>query len=99
MRGEDIVKYVRAQTIKWWGYLNRMGKTKTPRKITEWNPIGKRSKGRPKNRWKDDVLNDLKKLKVKNWICLVKDRKAWCELVQKTKNPQRVVVSAAQDEE
>ena len=54
------------------------------RKITEWNPIRMRTKGRPKNRWKDEVLNYLKELKVKNWTYLVKDRKAWCELVQKT---------------
>jgi hypothetical protein len=28
-----------------------------------------------------------------NWTCLVKGRKAWYELAQKTKNPQGVVVS------
>jgi hypothetical protein len=55
------------------------------RKITEWNPIGMRSKGRSKNRRKDEVRNDLKKLKVKNWTYFVKDRKASCELVQKAK--------------
>jgi hypothetical protein len=48
MRGEDIVKYIRAQRIKWWGHLNSMEETKTVRKITEWNPIGMRSKGHPK---------------------------------------------------
>ena len=53
-----------------------METTKTVRKITEWNPIGKRSKGRPRNRWKDEVLNDLKTLKLKNWTYLVTDRKA-----------------------
>ena len=67
MRGEDIVKYITAQKIKCWGNLNRMEKTKTVRKITEWSAIGVRSKGRPKNSWKDDVLNVLKKLKVNNW--------------------------------
>jgi hypothetical protein len=55
------------------------------RKITEWNLIGKRSKGHPKNRRKDEVLNDLKKLKVKNCTYLFKDRKAWYELVKITK--------------
>jgi hypothetical protein len=30
------------------GHLNRMKKTKTVRKIMEWNPTGKRYKGRPK---------------------------------------------------
>ena len=29
MRGEDVVKYIRAQRIKWWGHLNRMEKTKS----------------------------------------------------------------------
>jgi hypothetical protein len=38
-----------------------------------------------KNTWSDEVLNDLKKLKVKNWTYDVKDRKVWYELVQKTK--------------
>jgi hypothetical protein len=50
----------------------------------EWNPVVMKAKGRPKNIWRDKVLNDLKKLKVKNWTYLVKDRKAWYELVQKT---------------
>jgi hypothetical protein len=48
MREEDTVKYVTARRIKWWGCLNRMEKTKTVRKITEWNPIGMRTKGCPK---------------------------------------------------
>jgi hypothetical protein len=85
---KDIVKYIRVQRIKWWGHLNRMEETKIMRKITQWNPIGVRYKGRPKNRWRDEVLNNLRKLKVKNWTYLVKDRKAWHELVQKTKTHQ-----------
>jgi hypothetical protein len=44
----DEVKYVTAQRMKLWRHLNRMGKTKTVSKITEWNPTGKRVKGRPK---------------------------------------------------
>jgi hypothetical protein len=51
MRGEDIVKYIRAWRIKWWGHLSGMERTKTVRKIKEWNPIRMGSKGCPKNRW------------------------------------------------
>ena len=32
----------------------------------------------------NEVLNDLKKLKMQNWTYLVKDRNVWCELVQRT---------------
>jgi hypothetical protein len=34
--------------------------------VTDWNPIGRRTKGRPNNRWRDEVMNDLKKLKLRN---------------------------------
>lgn len=47
MRGYDSVRNITAQKIKWWGHLNKMETTKTVRKITERNPIGTRSKGRP----------------------------------------------------
>jgi hypothetical protein len=85
MRGKGTVKYIRTQRIKWWGHLNKTEKTKTVRKITEWNPIAMRTKRHPKNRWKGEVLNDLKELKVKNWTCLVKYRNTRYKLVQKTK--------------
>ena len=50
--GEDIVKYIKAQRIEWWGLFNRMEDTKLVKKITNWNPIGVRIKGQPKNRWR-----------------------------------------------
>ena len=31
-------------------------------KINDWNSIGTRTKGRPNNRWKDEVINDIKKI-------------------------------------
>ena len=68
--------YIKAQTIKWHGYLNRMEDIKLVKKITDWNPIGVRTKGQPMNRWRDEVLNDFSKLKLRNWIQLFKDRKA-----------------------
>ena len=41
--------------------------------------------GRPKNGLRDEVIHCLKKLKLRNWSPIVKDRKAWNYLVQKTK--------------
>ena len=34
-----------------------------------------RPQGRPKNRWEDDIRNDMKELKIKNWISCIQDRK------------------------
>ena len=44
MRGENIRKCIRAKRIKWRRHLDRVEKTKTVMKITEWKPIGMKYK-------------------------------------------------------
>jgi hypothetical protein len=44
IKGEDIVKYTKAQKIKWWRHLNRTEDTKLVKMITDWNPPGIRTK-------------------------------------------------------
>jgi hypothetical protein len=83
IQGEDIVKYMETQRIKWWEYL-RLEDIKLIKHITDWNPIRIRTKGRPNDRRRDEAINGVKKLKLRNCIQLVKDRKAWNDLVQKT---------------
>jgi len=41
-------------------------------KITDWNQIGIRTEGRPKNMWRDEVIHDIKKGKLRNLMHLVK---------------------------
>jgi hypothetical protein len=43
----------------------------------ESKPEGRRSDGRSKLRWMDGVLEDLRKLGVKTWWVVAKDRKSW----------------------
>jgi hypothetical protein len=76
---------IKAQTIKWCGQLNGMEDIKLVKKITGWNSVGVRTKERPKDRRRDEVINDLKKLKLRNWIQTVRDIKAWNNLVQRAK--------------
>jgi hypothetical protein len=51
--------------MKCWEHFNRAEVIKLVAKMIEWNPITVRTKGRPKNRWKDAVINDLKKITLK----------------------------------
>jgi hypothetical protein len=48
--------------------------------INNWKPIG-----RPKNRWDDDVRNDIKIMKVNNWKECAKDRNKWKAIVERAK--------------
>jgi len=35
------------------------------RKLLDWKPIGTRTVGRPRQRWQEDVMEGLKKVKIK----------------------------------
>ena len=69
-----------------------MDQARRTRKLLDWRPMGTRPVGRSRQRWQEVVMEDLKKLKVKNWKETAKDRRAWRDLAEKAKNPQRVVV-------
>jgi hypothetical protein len=45
---------------------------KLVKKIPDLNPVGVRTKGRPKNGWRDELINNCKKLKLRNWSQLCK---------------------------
>jgi hypothetical protein len=56
------------------------------KKVYKWEPMLRRPLGRPKNRWEDDIRNDIKeKLKIKNWTNCIQDRKNWKLYAEKAK--------------
>jgi hypothetical protein len=62
----DIVRFIKAQRVKWLGHIQRIDTSRTAKRKFEWKPIGRRSLGRPRLRWLDDACDDLKLLKVRN---------------------------------
>jgi len=44
-----------------------MAEDNNVQKIKKWKPMSKRPIGRPKIRWEDDVLEDIKSMNVHNW--------------------------------
>jgi hypothetical protein len=65
IEGADIVRFIKAQRIKCLGHIQRMGQARPTRKLLDWKPMGTRPVGRPRQRWQEDVMEDIKKLKVK----------------------------------
>jgi len=50
-----------------------------------WKPLTKKSQGRPKYRWEDNITQDICQMKIKNWIACIQDRGKWKEVVEKAK--------------
>jgi hypothetical protein len=54
-----------------------MSKERNANKVFKNNREGKRSVGKPRKRWSGDVENDLKKMGVRGWRKIARDRDAW----------------------
>jgi len=74
-KGENIVKWIKGQRISWLGHLERMEEDRMPKKIFNQELEGTKRRGRPRKRWKEEVVRDLKVLGVRRWTELVADRK------------------------
>jgi hypothetical protein len=49
------------------------------------NPLTKRSQGRPKYGWEDNIKQVICQLKIQNWIACVQDQGKWKGFVKKAK--------------
>jgi hypothetical protein len=85
IKHRNIINYVKAQRLSWFGHINRMSETSIVKKRHKWKPFTGRPVGRPKSRWGDDVRNDLKKTKLIKWTEQVQDRLKWKGIVEKAK--------------
>ena len=52
--------------------------------------MSKRPIGRPKTRWEDDVLKDIKSIDIGNWKEVVQNRDSWKKVVEQTRTLYRL---------
>ena len=78
--GADIVRFSKAQRVKWLGHIERMDRARPAGKLLDWRRMGNRPVGRPRQRWQEDVMDDLK-----NWKEAAKDSRTWRDLAGKAK--------------
>jgi len=80
INNENTVRYIKYKRLSWLGNVERMTNEK------EWpRPYATRPKGRPRERWEDDVRNDLRKMGVSNWKQTTQERKKWKETIEQAK--------------
>ena len=62
-----------------------MAEDNNVQKIKRWKPTYKRPIWRPKTRWEDDVLEDVRSMNVRNWKKVAQDRDSWKKAVEQAR--------------
>ena len=77
IKGENTVRFIKCQRIRWLGHIERMQDTAIPKKMLCGKLYATRRRGRPKMRWLDDVSTDLRKMEISEWRD--RAREAYCK--------------------
>jgi hypothetical protein len=79
------VKFIKAQRIRLLGHVKRMEAGAMPRRTMEGRLFIGRRKGRPRLRWMDNVVADLRVMKIRQWTEKAEDREQWRLVVKDAK--------------
>jgi hypothetical protein len=85
IKHQNIINHIKALRLSWFGHVQRMPGFRTVKKIFNWTPLTTRTKGRPKQRWEYNIIQDIRHLKIQNWTACVQDRIEWRKVVEKAK--------------
>lgn len=81
VKNKDIVRFIKAQRIRWLGHVHRRDEKNIIKKITKGKLFNSRKRGRPRETWMDNVEKDLEIMKIKNWKSLALRREKWKDVV------------------
>ena len=84
----NIIWVTKLRTMRWEGGVSRMGEWKGVYRVSVGQSEGKRSLGRPRRRWEDNIKMDLQEVGCggMGWIDLAHDRGSWLALVNAVTN-------------
>ena len=65
-----IYSVIKSRRLRWAGYVARMEEGRSAFKILTGIPTGKRSLGKPRRRWEDNIRMDLEEIGInaRNWV-------------------------------
>jgi len=79
----NIVRVIKSRRMRWAGNVARMGEERGVYRVLVGKPEGRRSLGRPRRRWVDNIRMNLQEVGCgyMDWIGLTQDRESWRTLV------------------
>jgi hypothetical protein len=90
IEGEDIVGFVKAQRLRWFGHVQRRDTQHILRKTLNWRPVEGRPRGRPRIRWEDQIHEDIRRIGIEDWRIKIQDRKNWEKNIRAAREQGRI---------
>jgi hypothetical protein len=84
-KAPNTVNVIKIRRLEWLGHVVRMNETRSVKKIFEGKLEERRSRGRTRLRWINDVEDNLRKLGVKRWRMKVMEREKWASIIKEAK--------------
>ena len=77
------MRVVKSRRMRWAGHVALMGEDRVVQRVLVGKPEGKRTLGRPRRRWEDNIKMDLQEVGWGrgDWMELAEDRGRWRALV------------------
>ena len=84
----NIVRVMKSRKMRWAGHEARVGERSGVYRVLVGKPEGKRSLGRPRLRWENNIKMNLQEVVCggMDWIKLAQDRDRWRALVSVVMN-------------
>ena len=84
----NIVRVIKSRRIRWAGHVARMGEERGEYRVLVGKPEVKRSLGRPRRRWVDNIRMDLQEVGCGyvDWTGVAQNRDRWRTLVSAVMN-------------
>ena len=81
-----IMETIRLNRLHWFGHVQRMEENRIPKRVLYMNLGTTRLRGRPRNRWQNEVREDGRIVGGEGWQEKVHNREEWKNLLRTARN-------------
>jgi len=81
-----IIETIRSNRLRWFGHVQRIEENTIPKRVVYMNLGTTRLRGRPRNRWQDEVREDGRIVGAEGWQEKVHNREEWKKPLRRARN-------------
>ena len=86
LKKPTITETIRLNRLRWFGHVQRMEENRIPKSVLYMNLETKRLRGRPRNRWQDELRENGRIVGGDGWQEKVHNREEWKKLLRTASN-------------